>query len=77
MSEKIKMVGAPDARGNILYDITKFVVTKTKMKQSLAGTKDEVLARAAKMNMLGVKLVRTKTIAEGGDVCDFRYSLKK
>ena len=28
-------------------------------------------------DMLGVKLVRTKTISEGGEVCDFRYSMKK
>lgn len=28
-------------------------------------------------DMLGVKLVRTTTVAEGGEVCDFRYSLKK
>jgi hypothetical protein len=28
-------------------------------------------------DMMGVKLVRTKTIADGGDFCDFRYSLKK
>ena len=29
------------------------------------------------VDMMGVKLVRTKTIADGGDFCDFRYSLKK
>ncbi|MBR1863220.1 MAG: L-2-amino-thiazoline-4-carboxylic acid hydrolase [Ruminococcus sp.] len=28
-------------------------------------------------DMMGADLVRTKTIAEGGDMCDFRYSLKK
>ncbi|SDA26221.1 Acetyl esterase/lipase [Ruminococcus sp. YE71] len=50
MSEKIKLVSAPDARGNMLYDLTKFIVTKMKMKQSLVGTKEEVLAKAAKMN---------------------------
>ena len=27
-------------------------------------------------DMMGVKLVRTQTLAEGGDFCDFRYSLK-
>lgn len=27
-------------------------------------------------DMMGVKLVRTKTIADGGDRCDFRYGLK-
>ncbi|MBQ4522686.1 MAG: L-2-amino-thiazoline-4-carboxylic acid hydrolase [Lachnospiraceae bacterium] len=27
-------------------------------------------------DMMGMKLVRTKTIAEGGDFCDFRYSRK-
>ena len=28
-------------------------------------------------DMMGVKLVRTKTVADGGDFCDFRYSLKR
>ncbi len=28
-------------------------------------------------DMMGVELVRTKTIADGGDFCDFRYSLKR
>ena len=27
-------------------------------------------------DMMDAKLVRTKTIAEGSDMCDFRYSLK-
>ena len=27
-------------------------------------------------DMMGAKLVRTQTLAEGGDYCDFRYSLK-
>lgn len=27
-------------------------------------------------DMIGVKFVRTQTLAEGGDFCDFRYSLK-
>ena len=27
-------------------------------------------------DMMGADLVRTKTLAEGGDMCDFRYSLK-
>ena len=27
-------------------------------------------------DMMGAKLVRTQTLAEGGDHCDFRYSLK-
>ena len=27
-------------------------------------------------DMMGVKLVRTKTIADGGDRCGFRYGLK-
>ena len=27
-------------------------------------------------DMMGVKLIRTKTLAEGYEVCDFRYSLK-
>ena len=50
MSEKTKVIGAPDARGNILYALTKIIVTKMNIKQSLVGTKDEVLARAAKTN---------------------------
>ena len=25
-------------------------------------------------DIMGMKLVRTKTLAEGGDLCDFRYS---
>ena len=28
-------------------------------------------------DMMGAELVRTKTLAGGGDLCDFRYSLKK
>ena len=27
-------------------------------------------------DMMGLKLVRTKTLAENGDMCDFRYSHK-
>ena len=50
MSEKTKVTGAPDARGNILYALTRIIVIKMNIKQSLVGTKDEVLARAAKTN---------------------------
>lgn len=28
-------------------------------------------------DMMGAKLVRTTTLAEGGDMCDFRYSIRK
>lgn len=28
-------------------------------------------------DLMNAKLVRTKTLAEGGDMCDFRYSLKR
>ena len=50
MSEKYKVVTAPDARGNLLYVLTKKIVKKLKIKQSLVGTKEEDLTRAAKMN---------------------------
>lgn len=30
-----------------------------------------------KKNMMGMELVRTTTIAEGGERCDFRYHRKK
>lgn len=50
MSENYQLVAAPDARGNLLYGLTKSIVRKMNMKQSLMGTKEEVLARAAEMN---------------------------
>ncbi len=50
MSENYKLVTAPDARGNFLYGLVKSAVIKMNMKQSLIGTKEEVLAKAAKMN---------------------------
>ena len=45
-----RIVSAPDALKNPLYRLTKALVKAAKMKDSLLGTKEEVLARAAKMN---------------------------
>ena len=45
-----KVVKAPDALKNPLYKLTKALVKAAKIKKSLVGTKEEVLAKAAKMN---------------------------
>ena len=45
-----KVVKAPDGLASPLYRLTKKVVKAMKMKESLVGTKEEVLAKAAKMN---------------------------
>ncbi|MBR3267199.1 MAG: alpha/beta hydrolase [Oscillospiraceae bacterium] len=45
-----KVVKAPDALNNPLYRLTKAAVKAAKIRNSLIGTKDEVLAKAAKMN---------------------------
>lgn len=45
-----KVVKAPDGLSSPLYRLTKKAVIAMKMKDSLVGTKDEVLAKAAKMN---------------------------
>ncbi|MGN0614995.1 alpha/beta hydrolase [Ruminococcus flavefaciens] len=45
-----KVVKAPDALNNPLYKLTKAVVKAAKIRNSLVGTKEEVLAKAAKMN---------------------------
>ena len=45
-----KVFRAPDALNNPLYQLTKEVVKAAKIKNSLIGTKEEVLAKAAKMN---------------------------
>ena len=45
-----KVVKAPDALNNPLYRLTKTAVKAAKIKDSLVGTKEEVLAKAAKMN---------------------------
>ena len=45
-----KVVKAPDGLSSPLYRLTKKAVTAMKMKQNLVGTKEEVLAKAAKMN---------------------------
>ena len=50
MREGYKIVKAPDAGGNVLYGLTKAAVKKAGLRKSLIGTKEEVLARAAKMN---------------------------
>jgi len=50
MSSQYNLVSAPDAGKNILYRLTKFIVKKAKLRNSLIGSKEEVLSRAAKMN---------------------------
>ena len=45
-----KVVKAPDALNNPLYKLTKEAVKAAKIRDSLFGTKEEVLAKAAKMN---------------------------
>ena len=45
-----KVVKAPDGLNHPLYKLTKTVVKAAKIKNSLIGTKEEVLAKAAKMN---------------------------
>lgn len=45
-----KVVKAPDALNNPLYKLTKAVVKAAKLRESLIGTKEEALAKAAKMN---------------------------
>ena len=50
MNSTVKTVWAPDARKNVLYALTKALIRKIKIRESLIGTKEEVLARAARMN---------------------------
>ena len=45
-----KVVKAPDGLNHPLYKLTKAVVKAAKIKNSLVGTKEEVLSKAAKMN---------------------------
>ena len=45
-----KVVSAPDALDNPLYQLTKAVIKAARIRDSLIGTKEEVLAKAAKMN---------------------------
>ena len=45
-----KIVRAPDALNSPLYKLTKAAVKAAKLRNSLVGTKEEVLAKAAKMN---------------------------
>ena len=42
-----KVVEAPDGRNHPLYKLSKAVVKAAKIKNSLIGTKEEVLAKAA------------------------------
>ena len=50
MSKNYMIVEAPDGRDSALYGLTKKAVKALNIKKSLIGTKEEVLARAAKMN---------------------------
>ena len=45
-----KVVKVPDALGNPLYRLIRKAVIAADLRKSLIGTKDEVLAKAAKMN---------------------------
>ncbi|MBR3666241.1 MAG: alpha/beta hydrolase [Ruminococcus sp.] len=45
-----KVVRAPDALNSPLYKLTKTAVKAAKLRNNLVGTKEEVLAKAAKMN---------------------------
>jgi len=49
-NQKDKIVRAPDALNSPLYRLTKAVVKAAKIKNSLVGTKEKVLTKAAKMN---------------------------
>ena len=50
MNGNYKVIKAPDASRNIFYKLLKRIVIAMNMRKSLTGTKEEVLARAAKMN---------------------------
>ena len=58
--KRVKVVKAPDAQKNVLYKLTKAIVKMAKIKKSLVGTKEEVLAKAAKMNAKGRYFVMPK-----------------
>lgn len=45
-----RVVAAPDARRSVLYKMVKAAVKAAKIKDSLSGTKQQVLEKAAKMN---------------------------
>ena len=45
-----RVVSAPDARRSVLYKLVKAAVKAAKIKDSLSGTKQQVLEKAAKMN---------------------------
>ena len=49
-SKQDRIVKAPDALNSSLYRLTKALVKASKIKDSLVGTKEEVLAKAAKSN---------------------------
>ena len=48
--KSVEVVTAPDALGNPLYQLMKKAVKTVNFRKSLIGTKEEVLAKAAKMN---------------------------
>ena len=50
MDKSYSIVEAPDGRDSALYSLTKKAVKALDMKKSLIGTKEQVLARAARMN---------------------------
>lgn len=49
-SEQDRVVKAPDALNSRAYRLTKAIVSKADLKRSMRGTREEVLAKAAKMN---------------------------
>lgn len=49
-NESVKVVAAPNALQNPLYQLVKKAVKAANLRKSLVGTKEEVLAKAAKMN---------------------------
>ena len=48
--KSVEVVTAPDALGNPLYQLMKKAVKTVNLRKSLIGTKEEVLAKAAKLN---------------------------
>ena len=45
-----EVIPAPDGQQNVLYRVLRACFKMLNIKKMLIGTKDEVLARAAKMN---------------------------
>ena len=50
MNGNYKVIKAPDASRSIFYKLLNRVVIAMNMRQSLTGTKEEVLTKAARMN---------------------------